>query len=262
MITGALKKMTTALQTPVAYYLSLNQELILLNSYLNQEIHLRYLGEIYCIQCGRKTPKSFQQGHCFPCYRRLLECNLCVIHPEKCLGLLTHCNQPHVVYLANSSGLKVGITREAHVPSRWIDQGATQGLVIFKTQNRYQAGVIEQVLKQYVADKTKWQVMLKSHNQDLLLSEKRDEIWAQAKPILDNTVQQFPLDIESVTHAEMISIHYPILEFPQKITTFNLDKNPLVEGLLKGIKGQYLILDTGVISIRKFAGYAVEWRAE
>ena len=127
--------MTTEWHTPVSYYLSLAEEQIPLNQFIGKKIQLNYLGKIYCIQCGRETKKSFQQGFCFPCYRRLLECNLCIIHPEKCgyyQGTCqpgdwahAHCIQPHVVYLANTSGLKVGITRETQVPTRWIDQGAT-----------------------------------------------------------------------------------------------------------------------------------------
>src|ERR1700722_1856418 len=144
--------MTTEWHTPVSYYLSLAEEQIPLNQFIGKKIQLNYLGKIYCIQCGRETKKSFQQGFCFPCYRRLLECNLCIIHPEKCRyyegkcdpndWAHAQCGQKQIVYLANSSGVKVGITRATQIPTRWIDQGATQGLPIFSVANRYQAGLI------------------------------------------------------------------------------------------------------------------------
>lgn len=266
---ASLRKMSVSLKNPVEYTLSLNDKNILLNTLLGKKIQFRYTGEIRCIQCDRKTSKSFQQGYCFPCYRRLLECNLCIIHPEKCRyyeGVCQsddwahqHCTQPHVVYLANSSGLKVGITRSHHSSSRWIDQGATQGLLLFKVANRHQAGLMEVLLKNFVADKTNWQKMLKGNNHTLDLLKKRDEILAQGKSGVTHLIKHFKEEIQLVTDATVTKINYPVLQYPQKIKTFDLDKNPAVEGILQGIKGQYLILDTGVISIRKFGGYKVAW---
>src|SRR3990167_4342770 len=149
---------------PIQYQLILDNEKIALNNFLNQKISIEFLGEIHCIQCGRKTKQSFQQGFCFPCMQKINECNNCMIHPERCLVEAGHCDpndwahqqchQPHVVYLANSSGLKVGITREKNMLSRWIDQGAAQALPIIKTHNRYQAGLVEVMFKKLVADKT------------------------------------------------------------------------------------------------------------
>lgn len=266
---GSLKKMSAILKNPVQYTLALNDASILLNPLLGQKIQLQHTGKIYCIHCNRKTTKSFQQGYCFPCYRRFLECGLCLIHPEKCRyyeGICksddwahAHCIQPHVVYLANSSGLKVGITREKNFQTRWIDQGATQGLVIFKVQNRHQAGLVEVALKKFVADKTNWQAMLKADNGALDLIAKRDEILLQSQSAITDLMARFPDDIQSVTDQVITDIRYPVLQYPTKITAFNLDKNPRVEGILQGIKGQYLLLDTGVISVRKFGGYEVAW---
>lgn len=264
-----LRKMSAVLKNPVEYTLVLGDKNIPLNTFLGKKIQLRYTGEIQCIQCDRKITKSFQQGYCFPCYRRLLECNLCIIHPEKCRyyeGICQendwahrHCTQKHAVYLANSSGLKVGITRLNHFVSRWIDQGATQGLVIFTTQNRYQAGLIEVALKKFVADKTNWQAMLKANNYMLDLFAKRDEILEQGKLAITDLMARFPGEIQTMADAVITEINYPVLQYPLKIKTFDFNKNPLVVGVLQGIKGQYLLLDTGVISIRKFGGYVIEW---
>lgn len=265
---GTLKKMSAELRDPVQYTLLLDGTPISLNDLLGQKIQLRYRGEIHCIRCDRKTNKSFQQGYCFPCYRRLLECGLCMIHPEKCRhyeGICqaddwahAHCIQPHVVYLANSSGLKVGITRAHHFQTRWIDQGATQGLVIFRVQNRYQAGLVEVALKQFVADKTNWRAMLKADNQILDLASKRDDIFKQSEAVIADLMAKFPGEIQAVLDETVTHISYPVLQYPLKISTFDLDKNPVVEGVLQGIKGQYLLLDTGVISVRKYGGYGVE----
>ena len=163
--------MRTELVDPVHYQLPVGEVLIDLNPLLGQEISLVYSGKIFCIECARKTNKSFNQGYCFPCLRRLAACDTCIVRPELCHyheGTCrepqwgeAHCMQPHVVYLANSSGLKVGITRKTQVPTRWIDQGAIQALPIVEVDTRLQSGLIETALKSTVNDKTDWRRMLK-----------------------------------------------------------------------------------------------------
>ncbi len=269
IITGCLKKMSVVLADPVQYRLDLENESISLNARLGQRIQIHYTQTIYCMHCGRKTKQSFQQGYCFVCYRKLLACGLCLIHPEKCRyyeGICdpndwahAHCVQPQIVYLANSSGLKVGITRATHFQSRWIDQGATQGLRIFKTQNRYQAGILEVALKKYVADKTNWRTMLKENQSPLDLIAQRDQIFNRADADIKTELAKFPGEITPILDDTITQIDYPVLQYPTTIRVFNLDKDPSVTGILQGIKAQYLILDTGVISIRKFGGYCVEW---
>jgi hypothetical protein len=267
-ITGNLNKMRVAAATPVAYTLWLNEQSIALNTLLGKKITLTYTGDIYCTQCSRKTNKSFQQGYCFPCYRRLLACNLCMIHPEKCAyyegkcdpndWAHASCGQPHVVYLANSSHLKVGITRASQVPTRWIDQGATQGLPIFNVQNRYQAGIVEVALKKHIADKTNWRAMLTSDSAPQDLATKRNEILIQAGEAISVLEKKFAGDIQPLPDAILTEITYPVLQYPNKIKAFNLDKDKVITGELQGIKGQYLLLDTGVLNVRKFTGYNIE----
>ncbi len=265
---GILRKMSVMLQNPVQYQLRVGEENIALNALLGQRIQLRFTGLIYCIQCGRKTAKSFQQGYCFPCYRRLLECGLCIIHPEKCRyyegtckaddWAHVQCGQPQVVYLANSSGLKVGITRASSLTTRWIDQGATQGIAMFQAQNRLQAGLLEVALKAFVADKTQWRVMLQADSQPLDLVSKRAEVLSQSREVVDALLTRFSDEISAVIDNEITTIRYPVLQYPQKITPLNADKTPLISGILQGIKGQYLLLDSGVFSVRKFSGYEAE----
>lgn len=267
---GQLKKMQCTESKPVSYELQLGEQSLRLNEFLGHHLHFNFTGRIFCIQCGRQTKKSFQQGYCFPCYRRLNECHLCMIHPERCRydpklcspddWVHANCLSPHIVYLANSSGLKVGITRETQVPTRWIDQGAVQAIPLFSTENRYQAGILEVAFKQYVADKTNWRAMLSEHPVALDLLAERDALVRQAASAIDKVKAQFPEnDIQFLKASDTHEFYYPVMEYPEKVRSFNFDKNAMVSGHLLGIKGQYLIFDHGVINIRKFGGYEVSF---
>jgi hypothetical protein len=268
MIAGHLSKLAAALKTPVEYTLRLGEQALLLNEHLGKRLLLEFSGEINCIACGRKTAKSFNQGYCFPCTQRLARCDICVVRPERCHfaqgtcrepeWALGHCMRPHYVYLANSSGLKVGITRENQIPTRWIDQGATQALPLFKVQTRQQSGLIEAALREHVADKTDWRRMLKGEAAAIDLECKRDELLALCAGAVRELRQRFGEDaIEVLTQAQPVALTYPVLRYPSKITALDFDKTPEIGGTLLGIKGQYLILDHGVLNIRKFTGYNI-----
>lgn len=263
-----LRKMRVELTDPVTYWLRIGDEQYKLNDYLGKPIQLQFEGPIYCVQCGRKTNKSFQQGHCFPCMRRINECDNCVLHPERCHveegtcpeddWAHVQCHQQHIVYLANSSGLKVGITRHNHVPSRWIDQGACCALPIFRVQNRRQAGRVEVAFKKYVNDKTNWRAMLKGDITAIDLHAERERLLAEAQAELAVVIDDYAAGvIELLTDEQVVAIDYPVLEYPTKITSLNFDKTPLINGTLQGIKGQYLIFDCGVLNVRKFSGYEI-----
>lgn len=262
---GHLHKMHVALESPVSYKLELADESIYLNDFVGQNIRLEYLQSIECIHCGRKTKKSFSQGFCYPCFRDLAQCDLCIVSPEKChyhLGTcrepewgLSHCMQPHIVYLSNTSGVKVGITRETQIPTRWIDQGAVQALPILRVSKRYHSGLIETAFKQYISDKTNWRSMLKNEVETLNLYQIFETLWSKVEPELSDELRQ---DIEVLaSESAAVSLQFPSQKYPEKVSSFNFDKNSVVEGRLDAIKGQYLILDSGVINIRKFAGYLV-----
>ena len=262
--------MHTAAQSPVSYSLELGGQRLELNDWLGRDIRIEYLQEIECIHCGRPTNKSFNQGYCYPCFRDLAQCDQCIMSPEKChfhLGTcrepewgLEHCMRPHIVYLANTSGLKVGITRESQLPTRWIDQGAVQAMPVLRVSKRYHAGLIEAAFRQHVSDRTNWRSMLKNEVEEMDLYPLFESLWPE---VSEN------LDAELLDDAELLAspdaacgFDFPALAFPTKITSFNLDKNPLVEGRLQAIKGQYLLLDTGVINIRKYGGYLVSMQAD
>ncbi len=268
---GNLRKMHTALDDRgnALYALPLSDQIIDLNPLLGQQFKLTYSGTINCIHCGRKTSKSFNQGYCFPCFRKLARCDTCIIKPELChyhQGTCrepewgeNHCFQPHIVYLANSSGLKVGITRREQIPTRWIDQGAVQALPILEVTSRYLAGLLEVILKQHVSDRTHWQKMLKSQAETLDLEDQRDRLLTLCEQEIEQAATSFETNaIRWLPEAVTTAIHYPMLEYPAKIKAFNFDKAPEAAGKLLGIKGQYLIFDGGVINIRKFAGYEVD----
>ena len=166
--------------------------------------------------------------------------------------------QDHYVYLANSSGIKVGITRGTQIPTRWIDQGASQALPVFRVSDRLLSGKIEVAIKAHVSDRTDWRKMLKAEAESVNLSEKRDELLLAAEKEIQQIKKEYAdADIEFLSDAEPVSISYPIETYPEKVKSLNFDKTPEIDGLLQGIKGQYLILDTGVLNIRKFAGYQI-----
>jgi hypothetical protein len=168
--------------------------------------------------------------------------------------------RPHIIYLSNTSGVKVGITRETQLPHRWIDQGAIQAMPILRVSKRYHAGLIEHAFRQHVSDRTNWRNMLKNEVDEIDLYPLFESIWPQVKSSLD---AELLADAEVVADADAtLRLDYPALQYPVKINSFNLDRQPLVEGKLNAIKGQYLLLDNGVINIRKYGGYQVSMECE
>lgn len=268
LASGALSKMRTELGETVQYFLPVGDQEVHLNPLIGQPIKLIYQGAINCTHCGRKTNKSFNQGYCYPCFKSLPQCDQCIIKPELCHfheGTCRDstwgeqfCFQDHYVYLANSSGVKVGITRGTQIPTRWIDQGAVQALPILRVSTRLQSGKVERLLGEHVADKTNWRKMLKNEVEDLDLSLKRGQLFNECEEGLAALEAEYGIQaIQRLTDAEQIEINYPVLNYPQKVSSLNFDKTEEVSGVLQGIKGQYLILDTGVINIRKFTAYQV-----
>ena len=263
---GKVRKMKTALEAPVQYWLPLGDEEIGLNAFLGKTLRLQYEGQINCVHCDRKTNKSFNQGYCYPCFKRLAQCDSCIVSPEKCHFDAGTCREPewgeencmidHFVYLANTSGIKVGITRHSQIPTRWMDQGAVQAKPVFRVSSRLQSGLVETMFSAHIADKTNWRAMLKGDPGEADLEAVRQQLLSDCSSELDALQAEHGLTAIQVLDDESETrITYPVMEYPTKVTSFNLDKNPLVEGTLTGIKGQYLIFDTGVINMRKYGGY-------
>jgi hypothetical protein len=264
---GNLRKMVVSLESPVKYELVVGDEKIPLNRFIGKKVLLEHTGDIHCIACGRKTTKSFSQGYCYPCMRSLARCDSCIIKPEQChydAGTCRepdwaedNCLQPHYVYLANSSGPKVGITRGSQIPTRWIDQGAVAALPILKVEKRLLAGLAEVAIKENVGDRTDWSRMLKGDPDPIALDDLRNELLSTSGKSIDKIREKFGEESVVELDEDPVAIEYPVDTYPTKVSSLNFDKTPEVGGTLQGIKGQYLILDTGVINIRKFGGYHV-----
>lgn len=266
---GTLAKMRSEMAAPVSYTMPVGELGVAMNPLLGQRLALRFEGTILCVACGRRTNKSFNQGYCYPCFKNLAACDTCIMSPERCHFHEGTCREPewglancmtgHVVYLANGTGLKVGITRAGQIPTRWIDQGAMQALPLARTATRQQAGLLEAALKAHVSDRTQWQRLLKGNPEPMDLAEARSDLLARCEPEIDRLRDTFGLQaILPAEDAEMWSFDYPVLEFPTSVRSLALEKLGEVEGELLGIKGQYLILSSGVINIRKYTGHEVE----
>ncbi len=255
-----LRKMHVENDDTVRYSLRVDEESFLLNPVIGKHLTFRFMNEIICLNCGNRTKKSFGQGYCYPCFQSIPETEECVLRPELCRAhegvardmefAKSHCLIDHYVYLANTGVLKVGVTRHHQVPTRWIDQGATEAIILAKTPNRYLAGTIEVALKSVLSDKTNWQKMLAGEAFPIdLLSEKN-----RVAELLPFDLQEYLEFDDNIWH-----IHYPVNKYPIKIKSINLEKTADVSGILAGMKGQYLIFDDGrVFNIRKHGGFKVQ----
>lgn len=271
--TGTLTKMRVEAAEPVAYHVrdgwydaSERGPELSVNPLLGRRMELRFTGDIHCVYCGRAVKKTFNQGFCYPCSQARAEADICIVKPELChhgdpgdpcrdeAFAQSQCFQPHVLYVSLTSGTKVGITRRPNVPSRWIDQGAVQAIPLAVLPSRREVGLVEAELAATHNDKTHWMRMLKGEVPDVDLPAEAAAVTADLE-----TMGVTPLPpAERVLHA----FTYPVLRYPAKVKSYNLDKVPTAGGELHGVKGQYLIFDAGVINLRKYTGYKVEIAAE
>jgi hypothetical protein len=260
LASGNLSKMNVVLNKPIDYSLRLNGENINMNSLIGTDIKLQFTGKINCANCSKSIKRTFQ-GFCYDCFTTSVHASECIIRPELCEAHLgkgrdpeweeANHNQTHYVYLALSSGVKVGVTRGTQIPTRWIDQGASSAIRLAKTPNRYLSGLIEVALKESFTDKTNWQRMLKN---DILTGVDLEEEKWSVEEILPQDLAQY-LDEDD----EIIELEYPITAYPNKVSSVSFDKVKEISGILQGIKGQYLIFESGqVINIRRHTGYEVE----
>lgn len=262
---GRLEKMETSTGEKVQYFLTLGEKVLNLNLLLRKNIKLTFLNKISCINCGKTTKKSYAQGHCYPCSIKLAACDLCILKPETChyhLGTCrepawgeTHCLKPHLVYLANSSGLKVGITRKTNVPFRWMDQGASQVLPILEVPSRLVSGKIEILFKKHISDKTDWRKMLKGKPEEIDLVAWKNKLFSQ----LTQDLKSYPYNL---LEDKIYEFDYPVIQYPEKISSISLDKSPEISGQLTGIKGQYLIIGSAVLNVRAHSGYEITFEED
>ncbi|KGL59824.1 MULTISPECIES: DUF2797 domain-containing protein [unclassified Polaribacter] len=255
---GVLKKMKTENSSQIQYYLDMNSDFLNMNQLLDKEIVISFV-TYECLNCHLEK-KVFRQGYCKSCFFEIPNAADWIMKPELSKA---HLNiedrdlayeksvqlKPHIVYLANSSNVKVGVTRKQQVPTRWIDQGAHEALEIVEVPNRYLAGITEVALKEYVADKTNWRKMLKNDIEDENLVEWRDKL----KVFIPEEAKEYFIENNSETH-----LSFPVLKYPEKPKSLNLIKTPTFKGKLVGIKGQYLIFeDETVFNVRSNEGLVV-----
>ena len=264
ILEGNSRKMKAELADTIQYRLRLGDDEHDLNQYLGKTVRFEHLNQINCIKCGRETNKSFAQGFCYPCMMNAPENSECILRPELCRGHLgegrdveweqEHHVCEHVVYLAASSVLKVGVTRGQQVPTRFIDQGASAVRIFARTPHRCAAGEIEVGVKEAFTDRTSWQKMLKN---ELIDPPDWDEAFEIAESVTPFMHTEYISDEEPI-----IELNYPVLEYPTKVKSVGFDKTPVIEGTLLGIKGQYLLLDENrVLNIRKHNGYLLRFEA-
>lgn len=262
MFSGDIRELHQSLADPVEYLFGLSTLSIPANEWIGHSITIHSVGEKRCISCGRMVNKLFQNGYCFPCVRSLAECDLCIVKPHQChfhLGTcrdesfaMKNCMIPHYVYLAWSSGFKVGLTRKGRQLKRWMDQGATQAMVIAEVPTRKVAGELEMEVAKHMMDKTDWRKMLREDESPLRsIKEVRHDVIQR----LDDSFLQYIVP----EVGEPVHINYPRQSsFVVNLKSANLDKGDEFSGTLRGIKGQYLLFDEGVFNVRKHAGYRVE----
>lgn len=261
LFSGNTIKMRSEFADPIQYFLKVGDHELPMNGLIGKNIRLAFTGQINCIVCGKRTKTSFGQGFCYSCLQTAPEASETIMRPELSkahLGIARdidwareHDLIDHYVYLAVSGELKVGVTRHHQVPTRWIDQGATQAIILACTPNRHISGVIEVYLKNFFSDKTNWRSML-TNKTNMTVNLQDEKI---------NAYQLLPAELKQYLHADnrVWQLTYPVTSFPEKITSVSFDKDPVISGLLNGIKGQYLIFSDGrVLNIRKHNGYFLE----
>jgi len=256
---GQISKMQAQLMAPIIYKLPIGSKKIELNKYLGHQINIQFDGEIFCINCDKKIKKTFMQGYCYPCFLQSPQTSECIFKPHLCKAHLgesrdmewskKNCLTTTYVYLSLTSHVKVGVTRQSHIPSRWIDQGAHYAIKFAKAPNRYIAGMIEVELSQQISDRTNWRKMLQGIYDDIDLKQIKDKL----SEYLSNDFKEYLSDDN-----DLFDMQYPLIKNPEKIKSINLDKTPQTNGILTGIKGQYLIFDNeSVMNVRKYTGYVI-----
>ncbi|NDI99283.1 DUF2797 domain-containing protein [Flavobacterium sp. LaA7.5] len=257
---GVLTKMQTEFGSPIQYYLIFDTSFLNMNQLLGRDMELNFMG-FKCLNCG-KNKKIFRMGFCYDCFYSTPAAGDWIMNPELSTAHLGMADrdlayeqkvqlQPHIVYLASSSDIKVGVTRKSQVPTRWIDQGASQAMPLIEVPNRYLAGITEVALKGHLGDKINWKKMLLNNVAPIDLATKRTEM----QQWLPNEVMPY----FETTKEQLYTLQYPVLEYPKKIASLNLTKTPTYSGRLVGVKGQYLIFEDGtVFNVRTYEGFVVQ----
>ena len=267
-ITTNLRKMRTTLDGTAQYTLPIVDILdytgtYFMNPLVGERIELQFENEIHCVETGKKIKKTFGEGMSYEAFMTSPSASPSIVRPElsrihEGIALRDaaweeeHHNKPHFVYLSRTSDIKVGVTRTGNVPSRWIDQGASEAIILAETPYRQLAGLIEVALKDHFSDKTNWQSMLCNLQDETINLE--NEKW-HIHEILPSDLSSYWSEDDSIH-----SFNYPVEIYPTKVTSLTFDKTPEINGMLNGIKGQYLLFEGGqVLNIRRHTSYQIEF---
>jgi len=256
---GALQKMITMPTSPVKYTLEIGDDFLMMNQLIGKKMAFNFNGKYVC-NCGLDVTRVYRANFCFECYISKPEAGESIFRPELSKAHLGIADrdlafeqryqlQPHIVYLANSGGVKVGVTRARQMQTRWMDQGATSAIVLAEVPNRFLAGCIEVELKNHISDKTHWQRMLKNEGEEADLTSTKIKL-----------IEKLPQDLRTYTSDsnEIYTFAYPVPLYPTKVSSVNLVKSPTFEAMLSGIRGQYLLFENGqVMNVRSHEGYVV-----
>ena len=236
---------------------------ILISDLIGREFKLEFTQKIFCLECGRKTNKSFNQGYCFPCFRKLACCDLCILKPQLCHfskgtcrepdWAQDNCLQPHFVYLANSSNLKVGITRERKLLERWGDQGAIAGIPFAKVPERKIAGLLEVLVAKGLSDKTDWRALITKAGDKI---DFLPHLEAIRQLVSGTEFEQYLLSPKECQERYQEFL-YPVRNYLAKAKLHDLEKEPKSTATLEGVRGQYLIFSDRAINMRKYQGYEI-----
>ena len=258
MFHGVIKKMVTSWENPIKYYFLFPDSFIKMNDLIGKKITVNF-DSYSCLSCSSNV-KIYRQGFCQKCFFESPSAGDWIIRPELSKA---HLNiedrdidfekrvqlQPHIVYFAVSSDLKVGVTRKVQTHTRWIDQGAHQAIPIVEVPNRYLAGITEVELKKYYNDKTNWRKMLQNIGSNIDLELEREK----CKSLVPDEVEKY------ISNQPVINICYPVERVPETVKSLNLKKNKKFTGKLLGIKGQYLIFDDNTVwNVRSHEGFVVD----
>ena len=255
---GVLKKMATENRDKIQYYLDMGTDFLNMNQLLSKTLEISFV-KYQCLNKGENLP-IYRQGFCKSCFFETARAGDWIMRPELSKAHLGQEDrdleyekamqlQPHIVYLANSSNVKVGVTRKQQVPTRWIDQGAHEAIEIVEVPNRYLAGITEVAMKEHVVDTTNWRKMLKNDIEDENLVKWQERL----RPFIPEEVQEYFIENNTETQ-----LNFPVNQYPEKPKSLNILKEGSYTGKLVGIKGQYLIFeDQTVFNVRANEGLVV-----
>ena len=253
---GVVKKMVTELSTPINYFIEFEDNFIHLNQFIDKLFKFECTG-YSCLSCS-ESQNLYRQGFCKSCFFESPLTGDWIMRPELSKAHLNIADrdldyekkiqlQPHVVYLSNTGRIKVGVTRKSQIPYRWIDQGAHEAVELLQTPNRFLAGEAEVALKKYMSDKTNWRSMLKNERDSSNIKSSKDH----AKNFIPSNLLHYFVDASNV-----LSIDFPVVEYPDNPKSIKLNKDSFFSGILKGVKGQYLIFEKNqVLNYRAHEGH-------